>query len=305
MQKMNGWLLEFRTLQVFAALMEHRSVSKAARILDIPQPTVSRCLAKLRDHFEDPLFVRTRAGMEPTPTASAVAPSVDEALGVFRSHLLHGARFDPRTVARTFSIAASDVGELLLLSELCPHFESNGYRVRIRTVPLGSIELSRGLESGDVDLAVGGFQELSAGIHVQKLFEEHYVCLVREGHPLARRRLTLGVFKNARHVVVMARTFGHFHEAVEARLQEICPPENVRVMSYSFLVSALLVEKTDLVLTVPSRVAECVAPRGALRRVEPPLELPRFDVKQYWHQRYHNEPGHQWLRRTIRELFAG
>lgn len=304
MRKSNGWMLEFRALQVFAALMEQRSVTRAARSLDLPQATVSRALAKLRAHFEDPLFVRTHTGMDPTPTAVAVAPAVDEALGVFRSRLLHGARFDPKTVARTFSIAASDVGELVVLSRLLPHFEANDYRVTLRAVPLGALELGRSLESGEVDLAVGGFEDLPSGIHAQTLFEEHYVCLVRAGHPLARRRLTTAAFRGARHVVVMARRLGHFHEAVEARLQALCPPGHVRVLSYSFLVSALLVERSDLVLTVPSRVAECLAPRGGLVSLAPPLDLPRFEVRQYWHPRYHREPGHAWLRRTLRERFA-
>jgi DNA-binding transcriptional LysR family regulator len=295
--------LEFRHLLVFAALLKLRNVTKVARALDMPQPTVSRCLATLRRRFDDPLFVRTQLGMEPTPVAMASREAVEEIVEIYESKLFRLAGFDPSTASREFKIAASDFGHLLVIPRLDRALAKTAPAVRFTAVPLSAKPLIEDLESGEADLAVGGFPNLYAGVLEQRLFSERYVCLVRRNHPSIGNTVSRAEFKRMRHIIVSARMLGHVHQKVEKRLTELCSPSNIRVVSQSFVVSALMVGETDLILTVPSKIGEILGERCNLRAVAPPFDLPGFDVKQYWHQRFHHDPAHQWLRRSVHSLF--
>jgi DNA-binding transcriptional LysR family regulator len=297
--------IDIRDLLVFSMLMQHRSVTKVAATLNLPQPTVSRCVNRLREEFRDVLFVRTRSGMEPTSIALAAAPAVNDIIRIYGSQLSHPGKFDPKVSRREFALAASDVGHLLVLPRLFSEMASEAPRVKFTAVPLSQRPLIEELQSGEVDLAVGGFPNLFAGVLEQTLYQEEYVCLVRNDHPTVKHPMTLAQFKECEHIIVSTRTLGHIHQDIERRLLEICSPERVRIISHSFVVSALIVERTDLLLTVPSVVAQLLAQRASLRILPPPLPLPGFEVKQYWHERFHGDPGNQWLRHTIASLFRG
>jgi DNA-binding transcriptional LysR family regulator len=292
--------LEIADLLAFDAIYTHKSVSKAASALDIPQPTVSRRLAGLRQSFGDPLFVRTRHGMEPTPVGRTLADAVQAIVKIYQGRLQHASRFEPLTSTRTFRICASDFGHLLVLPSLHEWADKRAPNVRFVAVPLDKTPLIDRLESGEVDIAVGGFPNLYAGVMEQTLFREAYACVIRRDHPTIGDTLSVPEFKRARHVVVSSHLLGHIHQEVEKKLLELCPPNHVRVISESFLLSALIVEKSDLVVTLPGRASGFLGDRlGSLRMFEPPIELPGFDVKQYWHCRYHKDPGIEWLRRAI------
>jgi DNA-binding transcriptional LysR family regulator len=297
--------LDLRDLVVFSMLMQHHSVTKVAMALNLPQPTVSRCITRLRQQFGDVLFVRTRTGMEPTSMALAVAGGVNDIVRVYATQLSDPGKFDPSVSRRQFAIAASDVGHLLVLPSLFTKVARTAPSVKFTAVPLSQHPLIEELQSGEVDIAVGGFPNLFAGVLEQTLYREEYICLVRKDHPAIRRRMTLAEFKHCEHVIVSTRALGHVHQEIEKRLLEICSPDRVRIVSHSFIVSALMVERTDLVLTVPSAVADLLGQRSGLRILSPPVTLPGFEVKQYWHERFHGDPGNQWLRHTIASLFLG
>jgi DNA-binding transcriptional LysR family regulator len=292
--------LAIADLMAFDAIYTQKSVSKAALVLDVPQPTISRRLAALRESFGDPLFVRTRQGMEVTAAGRSLVGAVQEMLQIYQGRLQHAARFDPMTSTRAFRICASDFGHLLVLPKLHEWADKRAPNVQFISLPLAQTSLLDRLESGEVDVAVGGFPSLHAGIKERTLFRETYGCLVRRDHPTIKNAISLAEFKRARHIVVSAHLLGHIHQEVEKRILELCPPNHVRVIAESFLLSALVVERTDLVVTLPGRTSGFLGERlGALRMVEPPMELPGFDVKQYWHTRFHHDPGNEWLRRGI------
>ncbi|WP_145203740.1 LysR family transcriptional regulator [Sphingobium sp. B2] len=292
-------------LQVFDAVYRYRSVIEASRSLDLPQPTVSRWLAKLRNHFRDTLFVRTPRGMEPTRTAEAIAGPVRDMLQIYRDRLMQERSFDPATTARNFRIAASDFGQLTVLPALDRWAAQTAPRARFSAIALGRETLPEGLETGEIDLAVGGFPALASGIIEQTLYEDEYVCAFRQNHPLAGDgALTLSSFQSARHIVVSARIAGHVHQQVEDQLLATLVPENVRLTSYAFSLAPMLIGETDLILTIPRRVAGFLQSQLGLAIVRPPIELPRFRVKQYWHERSKHDPGHRWLRQGIVELLS-
>lgn len=294
--------LDFKLLAVFQALMEFRQVSAAAKHLGTAQPRVSRALAKLRTHFGDPLFVRTQYGMNPTPMAIELTETVNEMVALYTTKLSGGLVFDPASSRRIFRITASDVGHVLLFSRLMPLIIKRTPYVQLHAEPLGLQALIKQLES-DTDFAFGPYPKLYAGIHERRLYREKYVCLVRHDHPTIGSHMSLDDFNNGHHIIVSAQGLGHIHEQVEYQISSACTRENLKVITHNFLTAALLAEKSDCIVTLPSGVAQALDHRRRLRVLLPPIELPSFDVKLYWHERYHRDPAHQWLRKLIYEQF--
>lgn len=299
-------MLSFMHLTVFEAIARAKSVSAAAETLNMPQPTLSRHLKQLRDHFRDQLFVRTRRGLEPTSLAISVAPAVSQALELYRMRLSSELSFDPAQSDREFRIASSDIGHFLVLPRILEWVRELAPHIRFMAVPLGGEKLIARLETGEVDIAIGGFPALYAGVVEQTLFFEEYVCVVPRAYQ-ATGRLTLNRFKAARHILVDGRHLGHIHEEVEQLLLKVVGPENIVVMADSFLLSAHIAEQSELILTTPSRLVGLLN-LDKVRILRPPIALPGFSVKQYWHERFHDDPGNRWLRNVLsrmRELGAG
>ena len=295
--------LDFKLLVVFQALMKARKVSDAAEQLDISQPTISRSLSRLRIHFGDPLFVRTHHGMDPTPCALEVAPYIDEMLNLYHSRLSQQQAFEPSLSKRTFRIAASEIGHLLLLPRLVNTLASQAPMINLKATPLGLHSLIEELETGQVDIAFGAYPKLYAGVYERTLAQESYVCVTKSNHPTIQDSLTLDEFRKAEHVIVSAHGMGHIHEQIEKQLLDICPAENVRVVSHHFLSTILLVEQTNLIATLPSRAAQVLSQRLDIQTLKPPIDIPSFSIKTYWHERFHQDAANQWLRNMISGLF--
>jgi DNA-binding transcriptional LysR family regulator len=264
---------------------------------------MSSALGRLRAQFGDPLFVKTRSGMLPTPRALELAPALTEALAMVRGAMGKREAFDPATSKRGLRVYMTDVGETVLLPALMSHLQERSPAMRLETAQLPAAELPLRLESGDVDLAIGYLPQLPEKIRRARLFEEHYVCLTRPDHPLGRKGpLTLKEFLAARHVLIAS--MGSGHQALERALAERGVHENVALRMPHFVVVPLIIANTDLVVTVPSRVAAATG-RLVKSKVHPlPIPLPSFDVSVFWHERVENDGANRWLRAVLVELFG-
>lgn len=294
---------DLNLLPVFEALLRHGNVTRAAADIGLTQSAMSSALGRLRRELGDPLFVNTRAGMLPTPRALELAPSLTDALAIVR-RALHGRdAFDPRRTARTLRIYMTDVGEMVLLPGLMRHLHEQSPVMRLETAQLPAEELAVRMENGDIDLAVGYLPQLRGKIRHARLFEEHYVCMMRPDHPLARRgALTLRDFLSARHVLIAS--MGSGHQQLERALAEHGAEENVVLRMPHFVVSPLIVASTDLIVSLPAHVAE-VSARLVKMKVYPlPIPIPSFDVSIYWHTRVENDAANCWLRDAMVALFG-
>jgi DNA-binding transcriptional LysR family regulator len=295
--------LDLNLIPYLVALDETRNVSRAGELLGVSQPRVSSALGKLRAYFDDPLFVRTSHGMEPTPRALALLPAARAALAQIERGVVAPPSFDPATSRDTFTLALSDVGEIVFLPRLLQMLAQHAPHANLRSVSLPHAEVERGLESGDVDLAVGYFPDLDGGnFFQQRLFTHRFICLMRRGHPLAARPMTLEQFLACGHAVV--RADGRSQEVLErhlakARLQRRAVLETPHFMSLPFILG-----RTDLIATVPHAIGYAYAAEHAsIMLVEPPLPLPRFDLRQHWHRKFHNDVRIGWLRGVVAGLF--
>jgi len=292
--------VDLKLLTVFDEVYKTGSVSRAGENLGLAQSSVSISLARLRRHFGDPLFVRTADGMQPTPHAMSLVTPVRQALELLRGIARQQAVFEPATAQRTFRICMTDITHLALLPPLINRLReiAPGINVEISHI---SAQTPKALESGEADLAVGFMPQLEAGFYQQKLFEQDFSCVVRTDHPRVRSRLTEAMFRRENHVVVTASGTGQ--NLVEEELQRLGVKRNVALQLPNFLGLGGLVASTDLMVTVPSRVAKTLVRIADVKAVRPPFPLPTFSIKQHWHERYKQDPANGWLRALVSDLF--
>ena len=292
--------IDLRLLEVISELHETRSVSHAAENLALSQSAISMTLAKLRKHFNDPLFVRTSSGMEPTPHAIELIRLLKEAEGILHTVLGHHVVFDPLISERTFHLYSTDIAQVTLLPRLMQHLRDVAPGVRI---DLGRItdNTAKVLESGAADLAVGFIPPMGAGFCQQRLFKEKFVCAVRADHPRIGKVLTLEHFESELHLAVS--TSGTGHGIVERTLEAKKIQRTIGLTVPSFLGIGSLIAGTDYITILPEQLAKHLAGAGKIKLLPPPFAIPTYHIVQHWHERYTHDPASRWLRAVIAELF--
>jgi DNA-binding transcriptional LysR family regulator len=292
---------DLRQLRVLEVLLREGTLTRAAQALNVTQPALSKTLAKLRRYFSDPLFVRVGNRMEPTSKTLELEPAVAGILDQVTTLRARHVPFDPSRSARVFSFSVVDAGVVRLLPPLMTLLEESAPGVRLRVLPIETERLEPLLESGHLDFAMGSYPSLTKRIRRQRLWSLGYVCAVRKGHPRVREALPSSLFAAERHVLVSAEGTGHAHSRVERAVRAHVPAEKIVCTVPTFVTAAVIASLSDAIVTLPDTLALEVAGRLGLRLIEPPIRLPRIDVCQYWHERFHREPGNQW----IREVFVG
>jgi len=298
-----GLDLDLRHLRVFEVLLREHSLTRAAEVLGVTQPALSKTLAALRTYFADPLFVRVGQRMEPTSKALHLGSPIREILDQVTSLRTAHVPFHPAVTARTFRFSSVDSGTIRQLPALLAALEERAPRVRLQIMPLNLARLESSLESGKLDFATGSFPGLSKRIRRQLLWSVSYVGVVRKGHPRIGDKPSLKAFAAERHVLVYSAGTGHAHLRTERALEKALPAEKIVCRVPSFVTAAALVGMSDLVATLPSGMAEALAPHLGLHLFPVPVKTPTIDIYQYWHERFHRDPGNEWIRRLFVELF--
>jgi len=285
---MNFRTLDLNLLRVFDVVMAERNLTRAADQLSMTQPAVSNALRRLRETVGEVLFIRGAQGVTPTARAEALWPEVRIAMAQLRE-AFEPLTYDPRSQARTFRLAMADAIAARLLPDLLHRLEAAQALADLRVRPLLTRDPGSLLESSEADLALGHFPELvarqatlgsSAPLRHQLLEESDYVCVMRQGHPLAGQELTLDAYCAARHLLVSfsGRAQGMVDEAL-AGLQR----------------RRRVIAQTDLLTVLPRAY---LAVTGAADRlvVRPlPLRLAPMSVHMVWHRRHEAQPAHRWL----------
>lgn len=293
--------IDIRLLAVFDEIYKSRSVTAAAEALDLGQPAVSVALSKLRHHFGDQLFVRTSSGMEPTPFGEELARPVRAVLEALDVVLGQRNEFDPTSSGRTFRICMTDISQLILLPGLLEKLRSAAPGIRIQVIPITN-DLARQLESGDADLALGFLPQLESGFYQQVLFQQNFVCMVSKNHPRIAGKLSLEQFQAEDHATISSS--GSAPLIIDREIARQGISRRIVLEIPNFLGAAFVVEHTDLVVTIPRRLGDVLQGRGGYQIFPVPFPLPDYEVKQLWHQRFHNDPGNRWLRRVVSELLS-
>ena len=295
---------DLNLLRVLLAVYETGNVTAAAKRLGMSQPATSAALARLRHSLSDPLFIRSGNLMEATPRAQGIIERTREVIEIIDRDILSGPTFDPATSEQEFVFCLSEVGEVVFLPALFQSLRIAAPNTRIRTVSLAPDELVENLHEGRVDAVLGYFPDLTTpNIYQQRLFSHDLVCLIRLDHPLAAEQLSLEDFTRLEHLQV--RDGSRRQEMFEAHLAKAGIHRNIVLQTSHYMSVPSIIERSDLIVVLPRTVANMYTHNLNVRMVEPPVDIPRYDLKQYWHARFHEAPRSVWLRRLIMSVFNG
>lgn len=295
--------LDLNLLKVIDALEEERSVSRAAAKLDKSQPAVSAALGRLREYFDDPLFLRAGNLMQPTPRATAIVGAARSILGIVDSEIVSTPVFDAAASEQPIRLALSDVGEVIFLPTLLRNLRRLMPRAPICSVSLPAAEVMHDLEKGGIDLAIGYFPDLGkSSFFQQTLFTDSFACLIRADHPITASKLSIKQFLQLDHAVV--RVESRTEEVMERYLARKKIRRRVVLTTPHFASTPIIIAQSDLLVTVPEPLARYFARASAnLRVVGLPFEPPRIELKQFWHRKYHKDPRSRWLRALMYKMF--
>ena len=293
--------IDLNALPVLYALLETRSVTLAAIKLNMTQPSVSRTLARLRVALRDKLLVKSGGGMTPTARGEALVAPLRAVLERMRT-VVETPQFDPKSFERVFRIATTDYGALALAPPLAAIMAKRAPCAGFELVPI-SRDAFRGLAAGDVDLALYSDDSAPDNLHSRALFDETYTCLVRRTHPGVEATDQGGwtverfiAFPHALVTVTGGRT-----GVVDEALSLLGAKRRIAVWLPYFITAALLVARTDLILTLPTRAAAALAKEHRLVTFSPPLDLPSFGYRMLWHERTDADLEAAWLRDQMAE----
>jgi DNA-binding transcriptional LysR family regulator len=301
MTKSNASIPDLNLLHVFLAIWDLRSLTAAGNRLGLTQPAVSHALRRLRTLFEDPLFVRTPAGMVPTDAARRLYPPLAQAIGIVNQAVQQLAHFNPATAQRTFHVSMSDMSEFYFLPPLLAMLErdARGIQIEIVNIPVESVSVA--MRSGKLDLALGYMPGLDSDCVSETLFVDEHVCVVRAGHPLRKQRPTSEDLARLRYVYASTNATGH--RMVEQWLDELHLKREVVLRLPHFVVAPEIVLKTDLAVIFPRSIAQRFNQNNTFRIIPLPFSLPPIEIRVHSHLHFSADPGIAWLRNTLYEMF--
>ena len=295
--------LNLNLLVALDALLSERNVTRAARRVGITQPAMSQTLARLRELFADPLLVRRGRGMVLTPRAEAMlVPLSDALLSVERAVQL-GMGFDAATSTRIFTVALPDLSVTMMLPALLRLIGESAPGVRVQVEPLSISRLSEKLGSGEIDLVLSVHLSASEGLRQEALLTDDYVCLVRRGHPLARRKRAR-IDDYATHCHLAYTPIGFVPRPMSEAVPGLASTSGIRASVPYLLALPEVVRSTDLVATVPRRLLSAPIDLHDVVTLEAPPELPEIVESLWWHPRFDADPAQQWLRERVHEAIA-
>jgi DNA-binding transcriptional LysR family regulator len=296
--------INLNLLVALAALLDEKSVKGAAARTRVTQSAMSHSLRQLRQIFDDELLVRTGKGMQLSPLAERIRPSLQQSLSQLHSEVLVGHTFEPATSARTFRISAADYPAAVLGPRLVQSIQSSAPQVCIEFEPEVRIRHTDDLAEGNFDLVIAGAVPQEAGTERMPLFTDSFCCAVRRDHPRAKREtLDLETYCSMPHAVIsLGGSRGPTW--VDEVLAEHGLVRRIAVYTRHFMLAPLLVARGDLLITGPRLLLEPPAEALGLQIFEPPLALPSFTYHAIWHVRFSADPGHRWLRDRLSESAA-
>ncbi|MEZ4336968.1 MAG: LysR family transcriptional regulator [Sandaracinaceae bacterium] len=292
--------LDLNLLVALDALLRERHVTRAARSIGLSQSAMSHALRRLRATLDDPILVRGATGMVATPRAEALEAPLREVLDAAEALFTAAPEFDPKTSEQLYTLATEDFISTFVVPPLLARLRDEAPRTDLDVGSRSRRDVLAGLEQSELDLAIGVYRNPPASMRVSTLFEERYACIVRRGHPRVRRRLTKKQYLELPHAIIAVGERGG--GPVDAALAEMGERRRVLLRVGHFLAAPLIVARTDLVLTLPERLATMLAAMAPLDVHPPPIELEGFSVIQMWHERRQRDPAHVFLRRLVADV---
>jgi DNA-binding transcriptional LysR family regulator len=294
---MNLTKVDLNLFIVFDAIYTEANLTRAGQIIGITQPAVSNALSRLRDTFNDPLFVRTAQGMVPTPMAQNIIAPVRNALALLRVSVQESRTFTPLQANKTYRISMTDLSEQVLLPPLFQRLRRLAPNVSIESFLAKRRETTKELAAGRLDFAVDAPLNTDPQVRHVKLLEDRYVCALRPGHPRAKERLSLEDYLALTHIHISTRRNGLGH--VDLALGKLGIQRKIALRSQHYLMASSVMQQTDMAMTVPERFARG---HGLHYMPLPVNDVPAVETHLYWHESTDQDPANRWMREQMIEL---
>ncbi|AOF86181.1 bacterial regulatory helix-turn-helix, lysR family protein [Hydrogenophaga sp. RAC07] len=304
---MNFRQLDLNLLRVLAAIHRTGSVTAAGKALALSQPATSNALARLRDYFQDDLFVRSPGGLQPTRLCERLAPEVQTQLQMLETAVTVRDDFDPARSDMRWRLSLSDLGEMMFLPPLAAALRQQAPQARLTNISVAADDVPAALESREIDFAIGILQPHHRGVRAELLFREHYVAMTspRWRPASGKAGRTLSARQLAESSLVVAAPTATFHGSVEQMLVRMKLGDRVVIRARHFGALPELALNTDLLTIVPQMYAANVGQRMDMRVWElPRAAAPSYDVRLVWHASTAKDPAHQWIRAQVHRLFG-
>lgn len=295
--------LDLNLLVVFDALLRERSVTRAGQTLGITQSAMSHSLARLRVFFDDALFIKSYRGVTPTAKAEALAPDILAIIDSIRNRVLSQAQFDASQAKRTFSLCVTDMGELVFIPPLLSRLKEVAPHCSIHTLQVPPHNMEATLASGEADLVLGSVMNAPEGLYQQELFMHPFVTIASVKNKKIGDTLSLEQFCSMPHVAVMLA--GRSLRAYDSVIEDAGIKRHIAFTTPHFLFVPLLLDQhPEFLATVPQSLGTVFARHNLVKVFEPPVALPKFSLRQYWHPRFHQDRAIVWLRGLVKETFS-
>jgi DNA-binding transcriptional LysR family regulator len=291
---------DLNLLPIFIALMEERSVTRAAERLGMTQPAMSNALGRLRAMLQDQLFIRERYGIQPTPIAFELAPGIADALARLDDAVLGQQDFDPATADRLFTVAPNGYVEFVLVPSIVKRLAEVAPGIKLRLTPYGNDLAETGVVSGTTAMVLGRIADPPDNLVVQHLMDESLECVVRSDHPEVGEAITRAQFERLRHVNVMPP--GRIRAGLHQALAQQSLKRDVALSVTNFFAVAEMVAVTDYCTTLPRLICSRLRHDRRFKVMPAPVDLGTFPVEMAWHARYRHDPAHRWLRGLIADV---
>jgi DNA-binding transcriptional LysR family regulator len=285
--------LDLTDLLVFREVIREGRMSIAAKRLGLSQPAVSHALTRLRAAFDDPLFLRQPNGLEPTSRSLELLPKLETLLDLARETLGIAESFEPATTPRTFRLAGNDLVAALIAAPLASDLHRAAPSARLAFRAAAGAECLEALRRNDIDLALGTFASLPEGFAATPLFQESFVVIARKGHPQLRHGMALETYAALDHLIVSF--LGDFTGRADYALRREGLTRRVAASVPMFFAAFATAAQSDLIATVPARLAGKYARAFGLDVFAPPVALDPFEVVALRHARSSGDGALDWL----------
>ena len=292
--------IDLNLLVVFDTVMRERNVTRAASMIGLTQSATSSALGRLRQLFQDELFVRSAQGMTPTPRAEELAPEINDILLRLRALDSDEKRFDPAQLNMRIIIGMSDYVSLLFGPKLLAQLEQKAPGIKLVIAPISAQTLFTKMDTGQLDMAIDFCPELPGWAQHHPLFLDEFICMMSDTGSHANRPFDLETYVKARHCQV---SVGHSQpSAIDTKLEGMGYRRDIVASVPNFLLAPFIVAQSDYVSTLPSKLARYFAATLPIKLEPLPLDLAPFGPELIWHRKTENDPAHKWLRNEVRAI---
>ena len=283
----------------FDVIYTEKNLTKAGQVLGITQPAVSNALSRLRELFDDELFIRTSRGMIPTPVANQIIKDVRSALSLIQNTISESEKFDPYTAEVTFKVSIGDTSEYRLLPLLIKELAMVAPKIKVETYLTPRKDAVRELASGSIDFSIDPPVHSDPQLKHEKIYQEDYVMIVRKDHPiLQKEEITIDDYLNLSHIHISNRKTGLGH--VDMALYRLGLKRDITLRAQHFLVAPYIVEQSDLAITTTKGFA---VDRDLSWRVVP-FEIDPLVLHLYWHEANDSDPSSKWMRELMLKTYG-